>query len=273
MKPPTVKSPLRYAGGKSRAIERILAQSPDTFTEYREPFLGGGSVFLAFKQKYPDAKYWINDLNPELYCFWVQARDDVRSLMERVEGVWAGGKDDGRALFEQYRDMDTSMLSTLARAVRFFVLNRITFSGTVEAGGYSQQAFEGRFTLSSIERLEPLQALLYGVRITNIDYANVIAARGDDVFIFLDPPYTNATRLYGKKGVLQNLDHDLLAFRLRDTHHRWLMTYDDTPYVREMYDWATLKEWELQYGMNNYKQARAAMGKELFISPPPRTQP
>jgi DNA adenine methylase len=48
--------------------------------------------------------------------------------------------------------------------------------------------------------------------------------------------------------------------------HQWLITYDDSPTIRENFFNANLFEWELQYGMNNYKQNTAAKGKELFIS-------
>jgi DNA adenine methylase len=48
--------------------------------------------------------------------------------------------------------------------------------------------------------------------------------------------------------------------------HRWLITYDDCPQVRELFQGAYMLEWTLQYGMNNYKQERALPGKELFIA-------
>jgi len=51
-----IKSPLRYPGGKSRSVEQIASQIPD-FQEFREPFLGGGSVFVYVKQRYPDKKF------------------------------------------------------------------------------------------------------------------------------------------------------------------------------------------------------------------------
>lgn len=51
-----IKSPLRYPGGKSRAIELISTLVPE-FQEFREPFVGGGSVFIYLKQKYPNKKF------------------------------------------------------------------------------------------------------------------------------------------------------------------------------------------------------------------------
>ena len=62
-----IKSPLRYPGGKSRAIKQILPQIPVNIREYREPFFGGGSVFFAVKQLFGQQikTYWINDLNYE----------------------------------------------------------------------------------------------------------------------------------------------------------------------------------------------------------------
>ncbi len=51
-----IKSPLRYPGGKSRAVELINSLVPD-FKEFREPFVGGGSVFINLKQCYPNKKF------------------------------------------------------------------------------------------------------------------------------------------------------------------------------------------------------------------------
>ncbi|MFO0142327.1 MAG: DNA adenine methylase, partial [Aphanizomenon sp.] len=48
--------------------------------------------------------------------------------------------------------------------------------------------------------------------------------------------------------------------------HNWLITYDNCPEIRENFQWANITEWELQYGMNNYKQKKAEKGQELFIS-------
>lgn len=262
------KSPLRYPGGKSRAIKHILPQIPANIREFREPFVGGGSVFLAVKALFGAQveRYWINDLNRDLYCFWLYAQQDAYLLAEAVAS-FKTGYSDGRALFHFMLD-EANMRSDFDRAVRFFVLNRITFSGVVDSGGYSQQSFEGRFTDSAIERLRELGRQLQGVQITHGDYETLLNAPGDGVFIFLDPPYWSAmeSRLYGVRGGLHTtFDHLRFVEAARRCTHRYLITYDDSPMIRSLFDFATVGAWELQYGMNNYKQATAAKGSELFI--------
>jgi DNA adenine methylase len=265
-----IKSPLRYPGGKSKAINQIAEYLPDSFSEFREPFAGGGSVFIYLKQKFPKLKIWINDLNCELFLFWKFAQSHLPQLVEETRRI-KEKYTDGKLLFKELTSVNTNDLSNFDRAVRFFVLNRITFSGTVESGGFSEQAFHQRFTYSSIDRLEKLEKILTeDVSITNLDYSELLKAGGENIFIFLDPPYLAATKskLYGKDGDLHtSFDHQRFAQTLvRDCQHRWLITYDDSPKIRENFHSANLFEWELQYGMNNYKRSSAAIGKELFIT-------
>ena len=269
------KSPLRYPGGKSRAIKQILPLIPTKITEFREPFVGGGSVFFAIRSIFGDniKSYWINDLNYDLSCFWKQARDNVSNLVDELTKIHTTTKD-GRALFEELtkdKDLlynDKGMLSEFERAVRFFVLNRITFSGVVDSGGYSQSAYEKRWTLSSIDRVKMSSRALSGVKITNEDYTESLFDENDNVFIFLDPPYWKATesKLYGTRGTLHTtFDHKQFAENMKRCPHKWLITYDDSPIIRELFDFADICEWTLQYGMNNYRKDSAAKGRELFI--------
>jgi DNA adenine methylase len=263
-----IKSPLRYPGGKSKAIQQILPHIPKAFTEYREPFVGGGSIFFAVKHILGDIvrKYRLNDLNYDLYCFWRYAREDVDKLADYIQKV-KSDKTDGRSLYTELTS-PTLELTEFERAARFFILNRITFSGTVESGGYSQQAFEKRFTDSSISRLRKIGQCLNSVYISNEDYQYIVELPGQDVFIFLDPPYWKArkSKLYGNKGDLHtSFDHERFAQCMKACGHKWLITYDDSPIIRELFDFAEIIEWDLQYGMNNYKQGTAAKGKELMI--------
>jgi DNA adenine methylase len=261
------KSPLRYPGGKQKAIPQIANYVPRKFKEFREPFVGGASVLFYILQKYPQLPCWINDLNQELYYFWLQVKTNLPELVEQVWRIKRESQD-GRALFGRLTSADISTMTATERAVRFFVLNRITFSGTIESGGYSNASFEGRFTESSIHRLSDLRGCLENTRITNYDYSVLLQEPGEDVFIFLDPPYLSKTRskLYGRKGDLHTcFDHQRFAQLMLECPHKWLITYDDCEEVRQNFAFAHIYTWELQYGMNNYMQGKADKGKELFI--------
>ena len=69
----SLKTPLRYPGGKSRACTKMDPYFPDLsgYTEFREPFLGGGSVAIHVTKKYPHLKITVNDLYEPLVNFWM----------------------------------------------------------------------------------------------------------------------------------------------------------------------------------------------------------
>lgn len=263
-----IKSPLRYPGGKSKALDQIVPFLPESFSSYREPFAGGGSLFIYLRQFYPNLPMWINDLNTDLYYFWKYAQKELERLTNVITKVKKESPD-GRELFKKLTVEPLPKMTEFEKAVRFFILNRITFSGTVDSGGYSQKAFEARFTDSSIERLAQLDKVLSGVEITNSDYETVLDESGENVFVFLDPPYLSATKskLYGKRGELHTkFDHHRFAQALKECRHKWLITYDDCAEVRKKFaPFANIYNWQMQYGMNNYKSPTAAKGNELFI--------
>lgn len=263
------KSPLRYPGGKQRAIQQISALFPVHADEYREPMVGGGSVYFYAKSKNFANSYWINDLFSELVAFWtsVKESESCAKLMVELEQLRSsfGSAEEIKEYFHSARKEETS--DAYRMAFLFFFFNRVTFSGTTRAGGFSAAASLSRFTASSIERLRPMPDALAGTEITELDFQTVIEKPGRDVFIFLDPPYYTATKLYGKNGDLHNFGHERLASVLRASSHRFLITYDDCPEIRELYSWANTKAWSLQYGMNNCNSENTSkIGSELFIT-------
>ena len=111
---------------------------------------------------------------------------------------------------------------------------------------------------------------MFPILCTNEDYGAILSAPGEEVFIFLDPPYLSKShsKLYGKEGDLHTgFDHKRFAEEVKKCNHRWLITYDDSPEIRKLFSFAKdrMIEFQLQYGMNNFRQAHAAKGKELFI--------
>ena len=86
-----LKTPLRYPGGKSRAITKISEFFPDLskYEQFREPFLGGGSVSLWVTKTYPDLKIWVNDLYEPLYNFWVQLQTNGSEMQDILSDIKA----------------------------------------------------------------------------------------------------------------------------------------------------------------------------------------
>ncbi|MCD4795103.1 MAG: DNA adenine methylase [Bacteroidales bacterium] len=133
----------------------------------------------------------------------------------------------------------------------------------------SNAAFNDRYTLSSVERVKALATVLSDTEITNYDFKQVIETKGKNVFFFLDPPYYSATKsaLYGKNGNMhKTFNHERFANVLKETKHKWLITYDDSKYIRELFSFANITAWDLTYGMRNVNKNGNQTGKELFIS-------
>ena len=82
----SLKTPLRYPGGKSRACVKMDQFIPDLkdYKEFREPFLGGGSVALHITKKYPHLNIWVNDLYEPLFNFWCQLQDYGSELEKKI---------------------------------------------------------------------------------------------------------------------------------------------------------------------------------------------
>ena len=261
-----IVSPLRYPGGKS-TISTFLCSLFPSFEEYREPFIGGGSVFIETKNNFPYKKYWINDIYNPLYCYWKSIRDNGNEMMGIVKS-WKSTITDGKSKFnELVENMDT--FDELMKGVAFYFINRTSFSGTSISGGYSDEAFHKRFTDSAIERSDKLIPFMKDVRITNMDFEDVMKENGNNVFMFLDPPYYSAEKshLYGKNGnTHKGFDHERFANACKQSPHKWLITYDDSEYIRDLFKGFNITTIELVYAMKNTPYSKKNKGNELIIT-------
>jgi DNA adenine methylase len=279
-----LKSPLRYPGGKQKDIPLLACifeqfQKQHTINEYREPFLGGGSILLYAIANLSAQSYWGNDAYPLLMDFWLQTQADVEklckiieSLKEPYEGPMRRSPKWTEFRVDYIQKLNKLPNDQLNNAARFFILNRSTASGTTESGGLTPLAYCERFTDSSIERLRKLKGYLNKkIELTCVDYSELLRKGGDNVFLFLDPPYLSAeaSALYGKSGKLhKGFDHKLLSEELQNCSHHWLMTIDNSPQILDYYSWAntSIVSWEKSYSMTNTEGKKSRSGQELLIS-------
>lgn len=205
------KSPLIYPGSKGSVIHELLPLFPDNFLEYREPFMGSCSIFLAVKQKYGDnKKYWINDLNYELYNFFLMCQKDAGSVVEQIlkwRNEYIDKHNGGKVLFYELK-RNLNIFSDIELAAAYYILNRSAFSGGSLVSGFSKDHFEHTFTEERIKNLHQLKSLLKDVRITNLDYellvkSPVINNDNEDVFLMCCIP---GTKIRMKNEKLLNIE-------------------------------------------------------------------
>ena len=53
---------------------------------------------------------------------------------------------------------------------------------------------------------------------------------------------------------------------MKHCRHKWLITYDDSRYVRQLFSFANIIPWNLTYGMRNVTKHSDQNGKEIFVS-------
>ena len=254
-----LKTPLRYPGGKSKAIKTLAQWYPKVITEYREPFIGGGSIAIDITKANPDIPVWVNDLYVPLYNFWVQLRDRGEELSERVRHEKQKTLDEGdpdkitakaKELFNKYKaEIDT--YDDFEKAVAFFIMNKCSYSGLTENSTFSQTASNSNFSLVGADKLAKFSELIKNWKITNIDYSEVMKAKGyADTFIFLDPPYDIKDFLYGKNREMhKSFDHDLFADNVSTCIHKFMITYNFNDRLLDLYKNYNTMEWKLRYSM------------------------
>ena len=262
------KTYLRYPGGKSNAIKTIEPHLPADFAEYRETMIGGGSMFLYMKSKYPDRTYWINDIYTNLYLFWTMCRDRNSELIDALLTIKK--ETTKETVKEKFVEIKTtiSIQDEFTRAAYFYYLNKCSFSGLTESGTCSPLAWVQNFSVSSIESLADLKSILEGVKITNLDYKELLAADGENVFIYLDPPYDigKANMLYGRNGEThRSFDHVRFAADVADCKHKIMISYNDSRVLRDRYkDFTKTHTLDLRYTMR-LMEKNAPKKTELLV--------
>ena len=253
------KTPLRYPGGKSRACVKMDPYFPDLrdYDEFREPFIGGGSVAIHVTKKYPNLKVWVNDLYEPLVNFWQQLQifgPEMKSKLQELKSRYPD-QESARGLFLESKEYlnDETNTDALWRAISFYIVNKCSFSGLTESSSFSKQASDSNFSMRGIEKLPGYSQIIKNWTITNYSY-DYLMDEGSDrkVFMYLDPPYDIKDNLYGKKGSMhKGFDHDLFASNCDSCSFDALVSYNSDQLVKERFTNWTAAEFDLTYTMRS----------------------
>ena len=244
-----MKSPLRYPGGKSRYINKILPYIPKDKTLI-SPFFGGGHIEIACLVRgqrvngadafFPLANFW-------KWMVWEPKKvvNLVWQLFLEIELDIAFAK--ARTIVQTQDDIEA--------AANYFLINRCSFSGATLSGGFSWDAAHKRFTKSSIERLASLD--LSHLVIHCDDFIETLSCANGNTFIYADPPYYEIAGLYGKNGDMGfgEDDHKNLAYWIKRTQSGFAISYNDCPEIRSLYEGCQFIELKPSKSMSNGKKS------------------
>lgn len=267
-----INSPFRYPGGKFYARNLILNHIP-SHSYYAEPFAGGGSIFFV-KDKVNIN--WLNDIDELLINTLLIIRDKPEELIKFLEGESATKER------HTYYKNEFIPQNKLEQAGRWFYLNRTSYSGIMK----HQNCYWGYGEKYSMRpenwprNIRRTSEKLQNVKITNLDFEQVIESVPDGAFLFIDPPYFNADQDKFYVHSFSKDDHFRLCQILNRHKERikFLITYDNSEEIRKLYEWALEihdKEWNYTINrtddqkngktkQDNFKGERYK-GKEIFI--------
>lgn len=186
---------LKWCGGKSRLLPKILPKLPEKIGTYYEPFLGGGAVFFELARTKRFDRAVVGDMCPELMNAFQTVRDDVDGLIGILKQPQY--KYDRKA-FLDIRRADPEKLEPVVRAARTVYLNKTCFNGLyrVNSKGRFNTPF-GRYenpVICDEANLRACSAALQLAELAESDFEDVCTDAGPGDAVYYDPPYLPLTK-------------------------------------------------------------------------------
>lgn len=250
-------SPLRYPGGKRKIAEfmkDIIVQNEMQGGTYIEPFAGGASIALFLLFNSYVNKIIINDIDRSIYAFWFCVINETDRLCSKIRETEVS-VDTWKKQKEIQNSKETADLFDLGFST--FFLNRTNRSGVINGGMIGGKEQDGKWKIDArynkenlIKRIKQVALHKNNIFLYCEDSVNLIYKISKDInektLIYFDPPYYNkGSTLY--MNHFNHEDHKKLAEFIQELNCKWILTYDYTPEIINMYSDAKKKKLYLDY--------------------------
>lgn len=266
-------NPLRYPGAKSKLfkyIKTLIAKNELNGCTFYEPFAGSATLSWQLLDEGLISQAVINEKDPLLYHFWKSVffhTDELVNLIKKTDiniDTW-------NECVRYKEDAYLSNKETYQIGFAGLFLNRTNFSGILKAGPIGGKAQTSKYKLDCrfnkeriIQSILDIAAYKNRVGVFNedaIDFMEKEVKSGSHkpIFVYIDPPYYKAgPSLY--RHFYTNEDHRQLAKYIKDKRFPWLLSYDDTQEIRDLYNKEHCVNLQLNYSVNSHRKE-----KELLI--------
>jgi DNA adenine methylase len=261
---------LKWVGGKTQIIDKVVIEFPRIINNYHEIFLGGGSVLFALLSSVNDGSIKINgtinayDLNEPLIYVYKNIQTNHNELYVKLQEIITEyreciGKEVNRkanTLAEakqskenyyywircQYNNLTRAEKTTCIGSALFIFLNKTCFRGIFRVGPNGFNVPYGHYANPEImnrEHLEEIHILIQGVVFETCDYSSSLTRVEDNDFVYFDPPYAPEIKTsfvgYTENGFCQEQHIQLFSLcnKLSRENKKFMMNNSDVPLVRE----------------------------------------
>lgn len=251
-----------YFGGKKNLAKRLVARINATPHDgYAEVFVGMGGVF--FRRDHRPKTEVINDWSEDVATFFRVLQHHYVAFMDLLR--W---QVTSRAGFDRLMAMDPATLTDMQRAARFLYLQRLAFGGKVTGRNFGvSNDRPARFDVTKLgPELEAVHERLSGVVIERLPWADFIRRYDREGMLFyLDPPYYGCEGDYGR-DLFDRGQFEQMAEVLRGIKGRFILSLNDHPEVRRIFDGFTIDAVEVTYSVSQRNNGQKA-GEVIICNP------
>jgi DNA adenine methylase len=254
MKPPFCRN-----GNKYKIRNEVIAEIPDDIETYVELFVGSGAIFFS-KEKSPNTV--LNDLDETIIhqLQMVKNASTNQSLyrhdLNSIEKVKKFFDSKGKTKADK-------LLMEKIKTCNGFGNKPVTKSSQI----YKEYNPE-----KLVKNLEAYKEKLEGVQLENKDYQEIVKKYDSpSTFFFADPPYENTDTHFGYAQDKDSFDFERFAKIMKSIKGKFLITINDSPYIRKLFKGCYIKEILVKNGWFNSNSSQAEFRKELFITNYKRT--
>lgn len=269
---PIPKPILKWVGGKTQILDTILSHFPTTMNNYREIFLGGGSVLLGLLTRVKsgsivvEGKIYAYDINEPLVYVYKNIQSSHKELFDALQKIIGEFNECGEGdvnrtpaniteakvaqenyyywIRSQYNALSAADKKTLVGSAMFIFLNKTCFRGVFRVGPRGFNVPYGHYNHPEIinqSHLEEIHHLIQDVIFESADFSKSLDSVEPGDYLYLDPPYApeKTTSFVGYTENGFNLDNHNQLFNLlhplQEQRVTFMMSNADVSLVREKF--------------------------------------
>ncbi len=244
---------ISWIGGKKLLRSKILEVFPmqGTFNRYIEVFGGAGWVLFSSERHAKMEVY--NDVNGNLVNLFRCTKHHPEALQKELEFILMSREQ----FFDSKEQLEVKGLTDIQRAARFYILIKESFGSDIRTFGVRPKDMS-----NAIEYISEVSKRLRMVVIENQDFERILKTYDKkDALFYLDPPYFETEKYYPDRFMPE--DHVRLREALGRIKGKFILSYNDCEYIRELYNGYSILEVDRTHNLVRGKEKPRY--KELLI--------